>query len=298
MTQPLGVFNYTNEEYHASEGLSRSKLWTYKQLPQKFWYQYMSGEYDGKKSTKAFFMGSLVHTLVLEPHLFDTEYCLKPKLEPMPEAVLLKDVGREQFEQIKVARTEVKARNDALLAEFQEGLTTKAIVSEEDLTIAHAMRNAVMSNQTAVDIMNGAKFEKSIYWRHEPTGLICKARPDIWNGRIVADLKTTQDAGFRGFQMAAYKDGYFLQAAMMYEALKSIGEPFHNFVYICVEKTSPHSVALYMLDDDALQFGLDQFNHLMERIAESYEKNVWPDYGIQKLTIPKYATMEVEGEQN
>jgi hypothetical protein len=294
----LGVHDLTNEQYHANEGLSRSKLWTFKQLPHKFWHQYMSGEYEGNKSTKAFFMGSLVHTLVLEPHLFDTEYCLKPKLEEMPTAVLKKDVGAEQFEQIKTARAEVKARNDAIMTEFQEGLSTKAMVSEEDITIANAMRNAVMSNQTAVDIMAGAKFEKSIYWKHEPTGLICKARPDIWNGRIVADLKTTLDAGFRGFQMAAYKDGYFLQAAMMYEALKSIGEPFHNFVYVCVEKNPPHSVALYMLDDDALQFGIDMFHSLMERIAICYEKNVWPDYGIQKLTIPRYATMEVQGEQD
>lgn len=296
MSHGLGVFEYTNDQYHASEGISRSKLWTYKQLPRKFWYQYQSGEYEGQKNTKAFFLGSLVHTMVLEPHLFDEEYCTKPSLWKMPPEVRLKDVGKEQFEQVKAARKEVKDKNDIILADFEANMANKAVVSEEDLLLAHGMRNAVMDNQTAVDVMAGAKFEKSIYWRHEPTGLICKARPDIWNGRIVADLKTTLDAGLRGFQLAAYKDGYFLQAAMMYEALKSIGEPFHNFVYICVEKTAPHSVALYMLDDEALQFGLDQFNSLMERLAKSYETNQWPDYGIQKLTIPRYATLETEIE--
>ncbi len=297
MTHPLGVFDYTNEKYHASEGISRSKLWTFKQLPHKFWHQYMSGEYERPKESKAFYMGSLVHTLVLEPHLFETEYCLKPQLEKMPPEVRKKDVGAEVFEQVKAARAAIAVRNTAIAEEFQANLTAKAVVSEEDLAMANAMRNAVMANNTAVDLLSGAKIEKSIYWKHEATGLICKTRPDIWNGRIVADLKTCNDAGYRGFQLAAYKDGYFLQAAMMYEGLKSIGEPFHNFVYVCVEKTSPYSVALYMLDDDALQFGIDMFHSLMERIAQCFEKNVWPDYGIQKLTVPRYATLEVESEQ-
>jgi hypothetical protein len=297
MTHPLGVFDYTNEQYHASEGISRSKLWTFKQLPHKFWHQYMSGEYERPKESKAFYMGSLVHTLVLEPHLFDTEYCLKPQLEKMPPEVRKKDVGAEMFEQVKAARAAIAVRNTAIAEEFQANLTAKSLVSEDDLAIANAMRNAVMANNTAVDLLTGAKIEKSIYWKHEATGLICKTRPDIWNGRIVADLKTCNDAGYRGFQLAAYKDGYFLQAAMMYEGLKSIGEPFHNFVYVCVEKTLPYSVALYMLDDDALQFGIDMFHSLMDRIAQCYEKNVWPDYGIQKLTVPRYATLEVESEQ-
>lgn len=297
MSHPLGVFDYTNEQYHSSEGISRSKLWTFKQLPYKFWYQYLSGKFERPKETKAFYLGSLVHTLVLEPHLFDQEYCTKPVLEPMPPSLLLKDVGKEQYEQIKQARAAIAVRNTAIAEEFQSSLANKAVVSEDDLSLANDMRNAVMSNQIAVDLMEGAIFEKSIYWRHEPTGLICKARPDIWNGKIVCDLKTTLDAGNRGFQSAAYKDGYFLQAAMMYESLKSVGMAFDDFVFICVEKQKPHPVGLYMLDDEALQFGLDMFHALMSRIAECFEKNEWPDYGIQKLTIPNYATMEVQGEQ-
>lgn len=297
MTQQLGVFDYTNEQYHSGEGLSRTQLWTFKQLPYKFWHQYLSGEYERAKETKAFFLGSLVHTMVLEPHLIHTEYALKPLLEKLPPEVRLKDVGKERFEKVKLARKEIQDRNKVLLDEFEKDSGTKAIVHEDDFLLANAMYKAVMNNKTATDLLEGAKVEKSIYWKHEPTGLICKTRPDIWNGRIVADLKTCNDAGYRGFQLAAYKDGYFLQAAMMYEGLKSIGEPFHNFVFVCVEKTAPHSVALYMLDDDALQFGLDMFHSLMERIAVCFEKNHWPDYGIQKLCVPRYASLEVESEE-
>lgn len=268
MTQQLGVFDLTNTEYHASEGLSRSKLWTFKQLPSKFWYEYISGEYVRPTDSDAFVLGDLVHTMVLEPHLFDERYALMPNIDRRTKQ------GKIDYE-------------DFLLQS-----AGKACVKPDVLSMGTAMARSLNNNTTVCDLLCDAKMEKSIYWKHEATGLICKARPDVIQGRIVSDLKTTQDAGFRSFQQSAYKYGYFLQSAMVYEALKSIGEPFHNFVFICVEKTAPHAVGLYMLDDEALQFGIDMFHSLMERIARCYEANVWPDYGISKLTLPKWASID------
>lgn len=273
MTQPLGVFDYTNEQYHASEGLSRSSLWTFKQLPYKFWYEKLSGQYEPPADKEAFMLGELVHAMTLEPEKFDDLYMIMPNIDKRTKS------GKELYAQVMIEAA------------------GKTLVKPEIMQLASEMRDALMCNTTVCDLLRDAKTEKSIYWKHEPTGLICKARPDVWQGRIVSDLKTTLDAGMRGFQMSAYKYGYFLQAAMIYEALKSIGEPFHNFVNICIEKSKPYPIGLYMLDDEALQFGIDQYHYLMERIYECYEKNVWPDYGIQKLCIPRYATLEVEGEQ-
>ncbi len=268
MTQPLGVFDLTNEQYHASEGLSRSKLWTFKQLPAKFWYEYMSGQYVRPNDTEAFILGDLVHTLVLEPHLFDDRYALIPEIDRRTKQ------GKIDYEDLLIQSA------------------GKSCVKPDILSLGTQMAKSLNSNSTVCDLLRDAKMEKSIYWKHEATGLICKARPDVWQGRIVSDLKTTVDASFRGFQGSAYKYGYFLQAAMIYEALKSIGEPFHNFVFICVEKSAPHAVGLYMLDDEALQFGIDMFHALMDRIAKCYEANIWPDYGISKLTVPKWATID------
>lgn len=273
MTQPLGVFDYTNEQYHASEGLSRSSLWTFKQLPYKFWYEKLSGQYEPPADKEAFILGDLVHSMTLEPDTFNDLYMIMPNIDKRTKS------GKELYAQVMIEAA------------------GKTLVKPETMLLAEDMCRSLLSNTTVCDLLRDAKMEKSIYWKHEPTGLICKARPDIWQGRIVSDLKTTQDAGLRAFQMSAYKYGYFLQAAMIYEALKSIGEPFHNFVNMCVEKTKPYAVGLYMLDDEALQFGLDQYNYLMESIYKCYETNVWPDYGIQKLTIPNYATMEVQGER-
>lgn len=273
MSQKLGVLDLTNEEYHATTGISRSKLWTFKQLPMKFWHEHLSGEFERNDDREAYVLGDLVHTLTLEPHKFSSQYMVMPSIDRRTKS------GKENY-----ANVMLEAKD-------------KKLVKPETLHLAEQMYFSLMKNNTVCDLLKGARMENSIFWKHEPTGLICKARPDIWQNSIVSDLKTTLDAGFRGFQQSAYKYGYFLQAAMIYESLKSIGEPFKNFVFICIEKSKPFSIGLYMLDDDALQFGIEMFHSLMERLARCYETNHWPDYGIQKLTIPNYATMEVQGEQ-
>jgi hypothetical protein len=273
MPQSLGVFDYTSAQYHASEGLSRSSLWTFKQLPYKFWYEKLSGQYEPPADKEAFILGDLVHAMTLEPDTFNDLYMVMPNIDKRTKS------------------------GKVLYAQVMDEACDRQLVKPETMGLAKEMSSSLMCNATVCDLLRDAKMEKSIYWKHEATGLICKARPDVWQGGIVSDLKTTQDAGFRAFQLSAYKYGYFLQAAMIYEALKSIGEPFHNFVNICVEKTKPYAIGLYMLDDEALQFGIDMFHALMERIALCFDKNVWPDYGIQKLTVPRYAIAdEVEHE--
>lgn len=272
MNHPVGLFDYTNDQYHESEGISRSKLWTFKQLPSKYYHQYLSGKYEKPAYSDAFALGDAVHALALEKDKFNDLFIVAPEIDRRTKQ------GKIDY------------------ASFLDASVGKTIIKPDILNVAKAMTIQLDCNQIFHDLIHGARMEKSVYWRHEGTGLLCKARPDIWNGVIVSDLKTTQDAGYRAFQLSAYKYGYFLQAAMIYEALKSIGEPFQNFVFVCIEKAPPYAIGIYMLDDEALQFGLDMFHSLMERLARCYDTNVWPDYGIQKLTIPKYANMEIEIE--
>lgn len=268
MTHPLGVYDLSNEQYHAGEGLSRSSLWTFKKLPKLFWHEKLSGLYERPKETEAYLLGNLTHTLVLEPDLFDSQYFVMPKVNRATKQ------GKADY---------------AEALELSQG---KTLINEEHFTQAQSMRDSVLANETAAAILKGAKIEKSIFWNHEPTGLLCKSRPDILNGTIAADLKTTLDASERAFQSDAYKSGYFLQAGMAFEACKAVGEPFEKFVFICVEKKAPFSVALYILDDEALQFGIDMFHALMARIDKCFKNNVWPDHGIKRLLTPGYATID------
>lgn len=264
-----GIYNISNDEYHASEGVSRSALWTFKELPQKYWYQYLSGDYERPKESDAYLIGNMVHTLLLEPELFNKEYYVMTNLDKRTKS------GKE------------------LYAEFLEIAGDRKIVNSDQMEQAQSMDFSLKREDLVRDVLAGAVFEKSIYWRDQETGIMCKCRPDIWNDPLCGDLKTTDDASPRGFQLSAVKYGYFLQAAMLYEGLKSIGMPFEKFLFICAEKKKPYPVGMYLLDDEALQYGLDLFHSLLRRFAVCQINNEWPGYGVQSLTAPKYATMEL-----
>ena len=264
-----GLHDISNDDYHASEGVSRSALWTFKELPKKYWHQYLSGEYIRPKQTDAYLIGNMVHTKLMEPHLFDDQYFVMPKVNRVTKQ------GKLDYA--------------AYLAESGD----KELVNEEQIAQVNGMVESALEQEVIRDVLEGAKIEQSIYWTDKETGILCKARPDIWNDPLGADLKTTEDAGLRAFQLSAMKYGYFMQAAMIYEALNSIDMPFERFLFICIEKKKPYSVGMYLLDDDALKFGLDLFHSVLRKFADCLEKNEWPDYGIQALMIPKYATLEI-----
>lgn len=268
----IGVYDISNDAYHAMEGISRTALWTFKQLPQKYWYEYLSGEYEAPKEKESYIIGNLLHCVVLEPDKFDENYYIVPKVNRTTKQ------GKIDWES-----SIIEANN-------------RILITQEQLDLVCSMRDTVLAQSVVGDVLHNALIEKAIFWEDKETGILCKSKPDIWNTPICADLKTTEDASLRAFQLSALKYGYFLQAAMVYEALLSVDASYEKFLFICVEKKQPHAVGLYLLDDEALQFGRDLFHSLLRKFADCKEKNVWPDYGVQMLMIPKYATMDLQDE--
>lgn len=284
-----GVYTISNAEYHASHGVSRSALMELRKSPYHYWYKYINPDFEKPEPTPAMQLGSLVHTMVLEPELFDSEYIIKPETTPIPKALKLKDVGREAYDANKTEREAISAANDLELERFQKAAENKTIVSRETYEQANAMKEAVLNDETARNLINDAQIERSIYFTHEPTGLQSKVRPDAWLGTVVTDLKTVRDASFRAFQNEAYKLGYFVQAGMIYKSLQSIDITMEKFVFMCVEKAPPYVTATYVLDDEAIDYGVILFDSLMERLKECCEQDRWPSYPMQTLSVPNYA---------
>lgn len=268
-----GIHIISNEEYHASEGISRSQLMEIKRSPRHYWYKFHSGQYV-REEKKDFAIGNAVHTMVLEPRSFEERFAIMQDINRRTNA------GKEEYKEF-VAQS--------------HGMT---ILSQEDFQLSKNIADAVKQNADAMYLVLDSRIENSIYFTHQLTGQQCKTRPDAWNGSIVIDLKTTKDASYRDFQSSAYKNGYFLQAGMMYEAMKSIGQPLEKFVFIAVEKTPPFAVAIYILDDYAIECGLQEFDRLMGLLCQCESNNKWQDYGIQTLTVPGWAnfdaTLEIE----
>ena len=281
-----GIHAITNEQYHSSEGISRSDLMRFKKSPMHFKHKQTLEE------TEALIIGELVHTLVLEPQLFDIKFIIKPSLDKLPTELRLKDVGKEEFEKNKLERKLTQEKNKTLMDEFLLLSSDKKIIEHAHYVKAKCYADAVNNHEFKQYLQQGYRVENSIFFRHELTGLQCKVRPDAWLGDIVIDLKTAADGSYKSFQSSAINNGYFLQAGMIKRALESLNKPLKNFIFVVVEKKEPYAIGIYKLDDEALEYGANEFDTLMVELNKYIQKNEFPDYGIQTLSIPAWLKSE------
>lgn len=265
-----GVHDISNEEYHAASGVSRSRLMLLDKSPYHFWHAVFSGECKSKEPTPAMNVGSAFHTLLLEPHLFAKEYIVMPKIDRRTTQ------GKEDYQ--------------AFLEESQG----KILLTDEQYEKALVMANQTRKHEIVTTLLDEAVFEQSIFWTDLETGIQFKARPDIWSNKMVVDIKTTADATMFRFQRSALEYGYYLQAGMAYEACKAIGKPFEMFVTLAAEKEEPYVPAVFIMNDDALQFGIDQFQKYKHQLADCLNKDKWPGYLVQELAVPEYAVKQLQ----
>lgn len=266
-----GIHDISNNEYHSSAGISRSMLMDFKRSPYHYWHKHLSGYHQREESTPEMNLGSAVHTLVLEPEKFSQEFfVISQKTRPSkgtPPA--LKNI---------------------------EAAAGRIILTPSEESHAKIMAARLQSETHAQSLLKDCRVEQSIYFTHKPTGLQVKSRPDAWLNGLAIDLKTSGDASYRAFQSSAMTYGYFLQTAFMAHALESVGETMESFVNLVVEKKSPYPIAVYMISDDALAYGLKQFDDLMMGLAHCLENDKWNGYGIRILEVPGYAKYDNELE--
>ena len=284
-----GVHDIPNEVYHASAGISRSGLMEFKKSPYHYWHRYLNPERKPGYCTPAMKLGELVHVLVLEPKYFNERYAMKPFLMEVPKVGLLKDLGREEYDLQKANRENVQIGNELIMKNFIEQSEGKELLNPELYQEAKMYADAVLKDTVAQALFTGVQVEKSIYFTHKGTGLQCKVRPDAWIGSVVTDLKTCKDASFDAFQRAAFSSGYFIQAAMIKQALESIDLTLDKFIFYCVEKSEAIPTTYYDLDMESLERGENEFNGLMQGVAYCMEHNRWGAYTPQVLNYPAWA---------
>lgn len=260
-----GIYDMSEDEYHASEGISRSGIMLLKRSPAHFWYKYINPEKQKEKTTPAKIFGNAVHTAILETNSFFNRYCVLPKLDRRTTK------GKEQF------------------SEFSAVNIGKIILTEEEYSEIKKICSSINKTEIPRELVDGAKYEKSIYWIDKETGILCKARPDIWHSNMIVDLKTTKDASFRSFSRDTFSYGYHIQLAMIQEGIReTTGYNMENFISLAIEKEEPFIPATYQIDEAVIEAGRNEFKKYLILYKECLEKNQWNPYAIRKILLPNY----------
>jgi len=277
-TKSVKLFKYTdmdNEQYHGDKTtISRSAIMDFKKSPRKYWANYLNHDKPAKEQTTAMRIGNAFHMFILEPHIFQTTYLIEPS------RVLLKDAGREAYELYKLQMNEIENSG-------------RPVLSQSEWGTIHSMAISLQNHSKAMKLIGDAEYEASYFWIDEDSGLKVKARPDIYHADagIYVDIKTIDDASPENFSrsMAAY--GNHIQGAMVQDAIavSGQGKPVETVINICVEKTYPYSIGIYIIDEAALDYGRMQYKDILLQMKKCQEENNWPDYQIQTIGLPKWA---------
>jgi len=269
----------TNEQYHANEAISHSKLELFRRRPISYYRRFVAKTVARPDTTEAFRLGSAAHCAVLEPATFWDRYALRPE-----------GIDRRTKDG-KIA-----------FAEFEAANAGKTIITQDEAGAVREMNAAVQHHPLASQLLAAGQPELS--WRVAPAGgMALQCRTDWFNpagcelssGRpYVADLKTVEslDAdAFRNFERACFNFGYHRQAGFYLPLITEIlGGPVFDFYFIAVEKCEPYGVAVYRLSDAATARGHDETITDLIRLQSCIKSQQWPNLpnDLREIGLPKW----------
>lgn len=269
----------SNADYHASPAISASWLKLLTRSPRHLWHAYINPDRKPSEQTLAMQLGSLTHTLILEPSLLDVEY-----------AIVTEGIDKRSKD------------GKALFAEIEA--SGRTAVKESDYKQCLAYANALLSNEDFIELRRDvvALNEKTFHWDDSETGLACKMRPDTliapcdrYPFGVITDVKTAADASPETFGRQLFNLGYHIQAAHNAAGLMEIygtKEP-PKFVFEVVEKEEPYMTQCYTVPDDVLLYGFEERARLMDIAADCFQRNEWPGYD-KELIVPAWIRREME----
>lgn len=259
-------------DYHKIKALSNSALTCLKQSPEVFRDRYILGMPQAESD--AFRIGSAVHCMVLEPHLFSERYAIAPE--------------------VNKRTNQGKADWEAFIESHGDKWVTQ---NELDSTVIPTAQ-AFGKHADLIDMLSSEKIiEQPIYF--ELFGEQFKAKPDcvILSRSTIIDIKTTASVKPRKFAWSAMDYGYHRQAAIYMHACELKYQKPFRFFFACVEKKYPYEVSVSELDGEDVAAGWDQVEKLVEEYQRRKEKNYWlPKHssGIVPLRLPKVKEEDYE----
>lgn len=224
---------------------------------------------EDDNETPPLLFGLAYHMRVLEPERYAREYQVMPSFGDMRSS-------------------NNRAKRDEWLAD-NPGVTT---VSAADGERIEAMHTALMAHPLVAGIMREGHSEVTMRWIDEPTGVRCRARVDWWvPGKLLMDLKTTDDASPRGFVRSIDKYGYHAQHSFYCEAARCCGETIRNYLILAQEKEPPYVAAVYHVDTAAEIRGYELISAGLQTMRDCLASDTWPGYstGITQLSLPPWS---------
>lgn len=273
ITEP-GIFDHlTLEQYHAdmvpggSLSSSGARKLLHPSCPAKF-------DYDRRHPqppTEAMEFGSAVHSIALGNGA-----------EVVPV-----DAKSWQGSAAQAERREIRASGRIPLLESQ-------------FQTANEMCVALRRHPLAAKLLDPSrgKAERSLFWRDEQTGVMCRARPD-WlpetvegERLLVPDIKTIPEVDPDSIAKSLANYAYPMQADFYESGIKALGIAQDvAFLFIFIRKTKPYLIQVDGVPEIDRMIAAAKNRRAIDLFAECTKSGEWPEYnpGIAYIDTPGWA---------
>lgn len=266
----VGVYKgISNDAYHGGEGVSKSGLDLIARSPLHYWSKYLDPQREQQEPTPAMQLGTAIHSAVLEPDLFASDYLVMPKFDRRTK--------------------DGKADYEAFVMEA----AGRTVISGDDYATCVQIQRNVTAHPAAQLLLADGEPELSVFWRDAETGVLCKCRPDWMNykANVIVDVKSTDDASPEGFKKSIAKYGYHVQAAWYLDGFKAAtGTAPKAFIFAAFEKKRPYATAFYYADEAMIELGRILYRERLNAYAQCLKRNLWPGYPqqLQPISLPAW----------
>lgn len=272
-------FEATNEQYHAMDGISNSRLSDAIDDAQLFWGRYLCDPplYPRVEATEAMQFGTNCHG-VIQAGRVDAVFTIIPR-----EA--LNGEGH---------------RKGAAWKDFYEAHEGETLVKAEEVEVYQRILDNVKAHDRASRILygNDGHNEFNIRWTDNETGLPMRARLDrVRPSVLIADIKTTTAKNNRELAQAIYAWGYHRQAHIYREAWMELTGEVLDFAFVFIRKSAPHTVFVRDLAPSFLEIGEQEVRAALADLRRRTDANDWTtNTEIETLEEPRYTRYQSEWE--
>jgi hypothetical protein len=263
--KPLGFYKISEEIYFGRNELSNSDISHLRRSPYDYWYY--KNKSTEKEETPSMLLGSLVHSMYLEPEMTALEFVEEIQCDKRTK------MGKQTY------------------AAFLEKATGKRIVKPEMWEKAQKMVYSLREHLGSIQELAGPGWaELSGFF--ELHGVRCRARYDYVAERGMDwDLKTTSD--LLAFSKSVANFGYHRQNAFYGMGKKQIEGKYSGFRFVVVENKEPYDCAIFELEDSAIRQGRGEIEDSLDLYTNCVEAKTWPgayrnDETIYKLELPRW----------
>jgi hypothetical protein len=239
-----------------------------------------------RPQTDAMLLGSVAHCAILQPETLAQVYAVEPNFHGGMLDVNARAKGYDGGKEAKAAWALANCDRQTVPADIYER--------------ALAMRDAVLSDPLAADLLRGGVPERRIEWADVVTGIACRGTPDYAGTRLV-EIKTVSEIDPDKIRRDIARLGHAAQVAFYADGLSACGfAPDGMPVLIAVESVAPFDVLTLEFTDRDLAAGRAMYRGCLDRLAECRFLGSWPGVSggeRQYVDLPKWATPSDDPEQ-